>query len=406
MESLFAQSVEDLNGMRHFTRSELAILRSVDKAAEEMAVGEFEHYIRHEVNLDAIDIAKRHGLLGIPIKKEYGGAGASQLVTALSKERLGQLGLGLSSFFNVQVFLGGMSLQHWGDNRQKSKYLKPAAQGKLILAFGLTEPEAGSDPDSMRSTYEKKGDRFILNGTKYLITNGSLADRVIVFAKSKANRSETSAFIVDTKSTGFNAIRLKEKIGLLTSDTAMLELKGVEVEDTDVLGGIGNGMKVALSGLMNGRLGVASGCIGIIEGCLNAVVTRSKERIQHGKQIGKHQLIQRHIAEIRQNLEMARWPTYFAAITKDEYEKDITDKRRIREADNRISIAKKIASRLAFESADRAVQIFGGFGYSLLSPVGALFLDSRVTRIYEGTDEIQELKIASYALGEGFEAFR
>ena len=406
MESLFAQSVEDLNGMRHFTRSELAILRSVDKAAEEMAVGEFEHYIRHEVNLDAIDIAKRHGLLGIPIKKEYGGAGASQLVTALSKERLGQLGLGLSSFFNVQVFLGGMSLQHWGDNRQKSKYLKPAAQGKLILAFGLTETEAGSDPDSMRSTYEKKGDRFILNGTKYLITNGSLADRVIVFAKSKANRSETSAFIVDTKSTGFNAIRLKEKIGLLTSDTAMLELKGVEVEDTDVLGGIGNGMKVALSGLMNGRLGVASGCIGIIEGCLNAVVTRSKERIQHGKPIGKHQLIQRHIAEIRQNLEMARWPTYFAAITKDEYEKDITDKRRIREADNRISIAKKIASRLAFESADRAVQIFGGFGYSLLSPVGALFLDSRVTRIYEGTDEIQELKIASYALGEGFEAFR
>jgi alkylation response protein AidB-like acyl-CoA dehydrogenase len=135
-------------------------------------------------------------------------------------------------------------------------------------------------------------------------------------------------------------------------------------------------------------------------------VTRSKERIQHGKPIGKHQLIQRHIAEIRQNLEMARWPTYFAAITKDEYEKDITDKRRIREADNRISIAKKIASRLAFESADRAVQIFGGFGYSLLSPVGALFLDSRVTRIYEGTDEIQELKIASYALGEGFEAFR
>lgn len=153
-------------------------------------------------------------------------------------------------------------------------------------------------------------------------------------------------------------------------------------------------------------MGVASGCIGVIEGSLSASANRARERVQHGKQIGKHQLIQRHIAEIRQNLEMARWSVYFAALRKAEYEKNPSDKKLRVEVDLRISLAKKIASRLAFESADRAVQVFGGFGYSLLSPAGRLFCDSRVTKIYEGTDEIQKLKIAASVLGEGFEAFR
>ena len=127
--------------------------------------------------------------------------------------------------------------------------------------------------------------------------------------------------------------------------------------------------------------------------------------MQHGKLIGKHQLIQRHIAEIRDNLEMARWPTYSAALRKSEYDKDPSDRKFTEEMDLRTAIAKKIASRLAFESADRAVQVYGGFGYSLLAPVGALFCDSRVSRIYEGTDEIMELKIAESVLGKGFEAF-
>jgi alkylation response protein AidB-like acyl-CoA dehydrogenase len=135
-------------------------------------------------------------------------------------------------------------------------------------------------------------------------------------------------------------------------------------------------------------------------------VERASERVQHGKEIGKHQLIQNHIAEIRQNLEMARWPVYFAAIRKADYEKDPTNKDLIEELDFRISLAKKIASRLAFESADRAVQVFGGFGYSILSPAGRLFCDSRVARIYEGTDEIQTLKIAEGVLGKDFAAFK
>ncbi len=405
MEQLFQNSIEDLNGLRHFSEEELRILDNVDKATEEMAESEFEYYLRHEVNMDAPRIARKYGLLGIPVKKEYGGLGSNHLVTALAKERLGQLGLGFSSFFNVQVFLGGLSIQHWGTEAQKERYLKPAAQGDKVLAFALTEPEAGSDPTSLKTEYEKRGGSYVLNGTKYLITNGSIADHVIVFARSKAVQNEISAFIVDGKSAGLDRMRLREKIGLYTSDTAMLEFKDVEIPEESVLGGVGKGMHVAYSGLLNGRLGVASACIGIIEGSLNAAIARAKERVQHNKLIGKHQLIQRHIAEIRQNLEMARWPTYFAAIQRADYEKDINNKAMIDEAELRTALAKKIASRLAFESADHVVQVFGGFGYSFLSPVGALFCDSRVTRIYEGTDEIMELKIAAEVLGRDFEAF-
>ena len=407
MEELFTQSVKDLGSMYHFSRDELEILDDADKAAEELSKSEFEHYIKREVNPDHKKVLTKHGIIGASVDKRYGGRGANPLVSVLVKERLGQLGMGLSSFINVQMFLGEMMIQRWGTDDQKERYLRPAVRGEKIFAYGLTELEAGSDPSEMQTTYEKKGSRYILNGSKYLITNGSIADNLIIFARSKDNRDEKSAFIVDSKSSGFSIpMRMEEKIGLFTSDTAMPQMDGVEVDEADVFGGIGNGMHVAYSGLMNGRTGVASASIGVIEACLNAVVERAKERIQHGKEIGKHQLIQNHIAEIRQNLEMARWPVYFAAIRKADYEADPSNESLINELDLRISLAKKIASRLAFESADRAVQVFGGFGYSILSPVGRLFCDSRVARIYEGTDEIQSLKIAEGVLGKDFKAFR
>ncbi len=405
MEELFKESIECLKRMRNFSEQELRILEDTDKAADEMAAPDFEHYLKHEVDMDAFRIAQKHGLFGIPIKREYGGSDAGTLVAALAKERIGQMGLGFSSSFSVQVFLCGLSLQRWGTEEQKKRYLVPNVRGEKIFAFALTEPEAGSDPASMSTTYEKRGDRFVLNGTKYLITNGSIATNIIIFAKSRDNPKEITAFIVDSKNSGFLATQLKEKIGLATSDTAMLEFENVEVQEADVLGQPGKGMHVAYSGLFNGRLGVASSCVGLIEGCLNAAVKRSKERVQFGKPIGRHQLIQKHIAEIRQNLEMARWPTYYAAMRNDEYMKNPDDKALMAEMDLRLSLAKKIASRLAFESADHAVQVFGGFGYSLLSPVGRLFCDSRVARIYEGSDEIQELKIASAVLGDDFKAF-
>jgi alkylation response protein AidB-like acyl-CoA dehydrogenase len=215
-----------------------------------------------------------------------------------------------------------------------------------------------------------------------------------------------SAFIVDTKSEGFSvAMRLDEKIGLFTSDTAMLELTDCKVPKQNVLGQPGRGLHVAYSALLNGRIGIASGCVGIIEDCFNSVSERAKSRVQHGKLIGKHQLIQRHIASIVMNLEMARWPTYLAAVEKTQLDAQPSNLELRHKVDLQSAIAKRGASQLAYESADRAVQVFGGFGYSLLSPVAKHLCDARVARIYEGTDEIMDLKIASLILGKGFEAY-
>ena len=406
MDGSFQKSIDDLKRFHKFSKGELEILGKADEAAEELSASEFESYIKHEVNPQIPKVGRKYGLFGIPIKKEYGGLELGMLSTVLTNQRLGHISLGFPTFYDVDIFIGALTLQRWGSGSQKQKYMKPAVKGNAILAFALTEPEAGSEPELMKTNYEKRGNRFVINGTKYLITNGAIADYIILFAKSKTTQKDITAFIVDTKSPGFSVqMHLHEKIGLFTSDTAMLEFKNLEVSEDSVLGEPGKGLHVAYSALINGRLGIASGCLGVIEGSLNAVIERAKERVQHGKPIGKHQLIQKHIAEIRQNLEMAKWPTYIAAMRKDAYDSDPNNPDLIGEMDLRSALAKKIASRLAFESADRAVQVFGGFGYSLISPVGPLFCDSRVTRIYEGTDEIMELKIASKMLGKGFEAF-
>ncbi len=406
MDKTFERSLNDMNRIYKLNDEEMKVVENSDKAAEELSVYEYEHYLKHEFNAEAPGILAKYGLLGIPISKEYGGLGMNPIVSALVKERLGQLGLGISSFINVQMFLCAQTIQRWGTEEQKNEHLPKAVRNEKVYAFGLTEPEAGSDPASMQTTYEAQGNGYILNGTKYLISNGTIADYLIVFAHSKSSQKEITAFIVDTKSHGINRTELHEKIGLFTSDTGMIELDGAQVPKENVLGPVGKGINIAYSALLNARLGVASSCVGVIEGSLKASIERSKSRIQHGKEIGKHQLIQQHISAIKQNLEMAKWPVYFAAFRKAEYEHNYDNKELMEEVELRVSLAKRIASRLAFESADRAVQIHGGFGYSLISPVGQLFCDSRVARIYEGTDEIQDLKIAESILGKDFSAYK
>jgi len=406
MDELFQKSIEDLSRFYKFSEEELKILNEADMAAEELVMPEYEHYMNHEFDGEAPNILAKHNLLGLPIKKEYGGLEVHQIVTTLAKERLGQLGMGISSFINVQVFLCAQAIQRWGSDEQKKKYLPEMVKKEKIFCFGLTEPEAGSDPASLKTEYSRNGSSYLLSGTKYLISNGTISDYMIAFARSKENPKEISAFIVDMHAEGVERTQLKEKIGLFTSDTGMIDINNVEVPSENVLGPMGKGMPIAYSSLLNARLGVAAGCVGVIEASLKASLSRAKERIQHGKQIGKHQLIQQHISIIRQNLEASRWPIFHAAMLNDDYIKSNNDKALLEKLDLHSSLAKRIASRLAFDSADRAVQIHGGFGYSLMSPVGQLFGDSRVARIYEGTDEIQDLKIASELLGKDFEAYR
>ena len=242
--------------------------------------------------------------MGIPISKKYGGGGARPLVHSLTLERFGQLGLGVVTFVDVHQALGSLTIQEWGNEEQKQRYLTKAATGEVVLAYALTEPEAGSDPVSLKTQFRKEGDDYYLTGSKYLISNGSVADRVIVFAYPEGQTKGMTAFLVDAKEKGFSVdMRLEEKMGLFTSDTAMLSFDDLRVTKEDVIGEEGRGLAVAYSALLNGRIGIASGCLGVMEDCLNQVKERTSSRTQHGKPIGKHQLIQRHIAKIASNLE-------------------------------------------------------------------------------------------------------
>lgn len=407
MERLFENSVEEVSKLVGLADKDMAVLHDADEAASELVTSEFEKYVERKYNPEIIEALKRHNLLGVPIREEYGGRGGRQLVEALCLERLGQTGMGVITFADVHQCLGSLTIQDWGTDDQKKRYLPKAASGKVILAYGLTEPEAGSDPSSMKATYERDGGGYSLTGSKYLISNGSIATNIIVFAYPDGGGRGPSAFLVDTKSDGFEVEeRLEEKIGLFTSDTTLLSLDGVHVTKEDLLGTEEMGFHVAYSALLNGRIGIGSGCLGVMEDCLNQVCERVASRVQHGKLIGKHQLIQKHVAFIESSLEACRWLIYRAALKKEEFERSPKDLALRSEADRLSAVAKYMASRCAFESADRAVQVFGGFGYSILSPVAKHFLDSRVARIYEGTDEIMELKIASSVLGKEFESYR
>ncbi len=406
MEPTFSRSVEELKGLKLLTEKDLGLLESVDEACGELSLSEFEAYVERRYNDVAAKILSERGLMGLPIDEKYGGKGVSMFVHSLAMERLGQLGMGIVTLVDVHQFLGSQTIQQWGTEEQKSKILPEAASGKSILAYALTEPEAGSDPGSMTTTYSECNDGYVLNGSKYLISNGSIARYVIVFAKSIADNSVT-AFIVDSSTEGFKvAMHLSEKLGLFTSDTALLEFENMILPKDANLGRPGKGFAVAYSALLNGRIGIGSGCLGVMEDCLNSCVERARNRTQHGKPIGKHQLIQKHLAKIAMNLESSRWPVYMAAMMKDKMDSDQQNLALRNNVDRLSATAKLIASTNAFDSADRAVQIHGGFGYSLLSPVAKHFLDSRVARIYEGTDEIMELKIASTILGKDFEAYK
>ncbi len=406
MEETFQKTVERVKKLNLLKEDDLKLLQRVDAASAELVNSEYESYLERKFNDKAIPLLSRYKVMGIPIDRRYGGDGANSLVHCLAMQRFGQVGMGIVTLVDVHQFLGSLTLQQWGTEEQKQRILPEAAEGKSVLAYALTEPEAGSDPSSMASSFETNDDAYILNGSKYLISNGSIAKYVVVFARSKIDGA-ISAFIVDSKTSGFEvAMRLSEKLGLFTSDTALLEFHEMAIPKDALLGKLGKGLSVAYSALLNGRIGIASGCIGVMEDCLNSCVERAKYRMQHGKEIGKHQLIQKHLAHIATDLESARWPVYLAAIMKDELDADLKNAELLRSVDRQSATAKLIASRNAYDAADRAVQIFGGFGYSILSPVGKHLVDTRVARIYEGTDEIMELKVASSILGKEFEAYK
>lgn len=369
-------------------------------------------YAEHRFNDQLVPLAKKHNLLGMNIKPEFGGRGANNRAYFAALARIGREGTGVRTFFSGHLSIGAYPIQTWGSEALKKKYLPAAAAGDKVLAFGLTEPDAGSNPREMTTTFEKKSDRFILNGVKYLISNGGIADAVVAFGYPAGSESDParriSAFVVDTKSKGFEAESFapNAKMGMPTSNTAMFSMENVEVPAENLLGKEGDGFRVAMGSLVSGRLSVAAGCLGVIEDCLAEALEYAKGRRQHGKEIAKHQLVQEHIANIEMDRVASESLVHRAADAKDAAEAAPGNADLAKAADLLAAQAKFFCSNAAWDAADRAVQVFGGRGWSTLYRPGRHLMDVRVCRIYEGTDEILKLKIASSLLGKEFEAFK
>jgi alkylation response protein AidB-like acyl-CoA dehydrogenase len=388
------------------TDEQRLILNVVDEACRKIRPIEDKFYLERRFNDQVLPIFKEAHLLGLPISKSYGeGQGADAFTYALVLERVGREGTGIRTFFSGHVSLGQNTLQKWGNEEQKRRYLPRTTSGEMIMAFGLTEPTAGSDPASMKTNFEVRDGDYYLNGQKAWISNGSIADLAIVFAYPKGKSEGMCAFLVETKSEGFSAEPIKNKLGLPTSDTGLLYFSDCKVPKENMLGPPGKGLSVAYTALMSGRLSVAAGSVGVLQDCLDEAVRYARERVQHKKKIGKHQLVQREIAKISLDLESSRLMTYKAAALKVRSDESPDNHELRSEADWSIAQAKYFAANASYQSADRAIQIFGANGFSFENRPARHLVDSRACRIYEGTDQILEQKIAIKILGSEFEAY-
>ena len=331
------------------------------------------------------------GLLGGPIPQEYGGAGFDYISHAIITEEVGRADSSLRTTLSVQISLVEFAILQWGTEEQKRKYLPRLCSGEIIGCFALTEPDAGSDAGNQQTMAKYKDGKWVLNGSKIWISNGGVADIAILFAqtdKAKKHKGIT-AFLVDTKTKGFSANDITGKLGLRASNTSALFLEDVEVPDSALLGNVGEGFKIAMSSLDNGRYSVAAGCVGIIQGCIDACTNYAKERKAFGKSIGEFQLVQDMIAKMVVDRDAARLLVYRAGDLKNKKIRSTVE----------TSIAKYYASEAAVRAANDAVQIFGGYGYSDDYPVERYYRDAKVATIYEGTSQIQKLIIAESVLG-------
>jgi glutaryl-CoA dehydrogenase (non-decarboxylating) len=334
-------------------------------------------------------------LLGICIPEAYGGAGMDYVSLGLACEELEYVDTHLRVIMSVHVGLNCMTLWCWGTEEQKRKYLVPQAKGEKIATYGLTEPNAGSDAVGIQTTAVKKGESYVLNGEKTWISLADLADNFLVIAwtdpekKKKRDHSGLSAFIVERAMKGFSSYTMKEKWGILAGNTGGFSLTDVEVPAANRVGAEGEGFKIAMFALENGRYTVAAGATGLIRACLDASVGYAKGRKTFGVAIGEHQLVKEMIAEMVSDYDAARLLWLRAGWLKNE------GRRNTRET----SLAKWFATVKSERAASDCVQIHGGNGFSDEYPAGRFFRNSKAAVIYEGTREIHKLMQADYALG-------
>ena len=332
------------------------------------------------------------GLMGIPYPAEYGGAGLDVLSYAIAVEELARVDAGAGVILSAHVSLGSWPIFAYGTQEQKRTYLVPLARGEKIGAFGLTEPNAGSDAGGTETTAVDRGDHYVLNGGKIFITNAPKADTYVVFAVTTPDIGTRgiSAFIVEKGWKGFEFGDHYDKMGIRSSTTAELIFNDVKVPKENLLGREGDGFKIAMATLDGGRIGIAAQALGIAQGAYESAVEYAKERVQFGKPIGFQQAISFKLADMATKLRCARLLVYSAADLKERHEPYGMES----------AMAKQYASDIALEVTNDALQIYGGTGYLKGMDVERMYRDAKITTIYEGTNEIQRVVIASHILGK------
>ncbi len=335
---------------------------------------------------EAYEEMGRLGLLGINVSEEWGGAGADHVSLALAMEEVAAGCAAVATVMSGHNTVGNAPIEVYGTQDQKERYLSAMATGELLSCFCLTEPHCGSDAAALTSRAERKGDRYILNGTKQFVTTGSNADIALIFAKTDpdAGKNGISAFIVPTDSPGYNVVRIEDKMGLKVSDTCQVALEDLEVPLENRLGEEGEGLKIALSNLEGGRVGIGALGVGVARAALEAALEYAKERETFGKPIIKHQAVSFRLARMAMKVESARQMVLHAAELRD------AGRPCIKEA----SMGKLHSSEVAEQVCSDAIQIHGGYGYLNDFPVERLYRDARICQIYEGTTDIQCLVIS------------
>jgi alkylation response protein AidB-like acyl-CoA dehydrogenase len=330
------------------------------------------------------------GILGMTMPPEYGGAGADTVSSCLALMEISRACASTAVAVSLHNTLTCEIIYRFGTEMQRRKHLPALCRGEILGAFSLTESASGSDAASLRTTAVRRGDYYLLNGTKLFVTNGSRAGAIILFASTDPSRGDKgiSAFLVEPRLAGFRVGKREEKMGLRASDTAELVLEDCQVPVENRIGEEGEGFKIAMASLENGRAGIAAQAVGIAQACLDASIRYARERRQFGQAIAQFQAIQWKLADMATEIEAARLLTFRAAARKDRGLPFTAES----------SMAKLFASEVANRAAYEAVQIHGGYGYLQDFPVERYARDARVLTIYEGTSEIHRLIVSRHLL--------
>ncbi len=368
----------------------------IRKAAREFAEREVRPFARENDRtgrfpLDIIAKMAHLGFMAPILPEAYGGMGVDYISEALIFEEISRVDFAVRTTLSVQVSLCEGPIYHWGNEEQKRTYLPKLASGEWLGCFGLTEPNAGSDVAAIQTRAVKDGNNWILNGRKMFITNGSYARLAIIFAQTDPAKGAKglTAFLVETDTPGFSTAEIHGKLGIHASNTAELILEDVRVPAENLLGQVGQGFKIAMSALDDGRYGVAAGCVGLIQACIDASVKYAQDRQAFGRPIGQFQLVQELIADMVLDCEAARLLVYRAGHLKN---KGLPNTRET-------SLAKWYASEAAVRAALNAIQVHGGYGYIDEYPVEKYLRDAKIATLYEGTTQVQKLIVGRYATG-------